>query len=169
MNFNIIATTYRNMEDYLIEELNTLVNDISIRKTKISGLIVCFTPLNPFHVINSIKRISLEEPWRIRFILRLIPIEVVVNTDVKEISKAALKLAERINENESYKIEIEKRFSTIDRMEIIDSIAKHINRKVNLEDPDRIMLIEIIGKETGISLIKKDDIFSQVKSKRSID
>ncbi len=169
MNFNIIATTYRNMEDYLIEELNTLVNDISIHKTKISGLIVCFTPLNPFDVINSIKRISLEEPWRIRFILRLIPIEVVVNTDIEEIKKAALKLAERINENESYKIEIEKRFSTIDRMEIIDSIAKHINRKVNLEDPDRIILIEIIGKETGISLIKKDDIFSQVKSKRSID
>jgi tRNA acetyltransferase TAN1 len=157
------------MEDNLIEELNALVNDISIYKTRISGLIVCFTSLNPFVIINNIKRIASEEPWKIRFILRLIPIEVVVNTNVEEISEAALKLAERINENESYKIDIEKRFSTIDRMEIIDSIAKHINRKVNLEDPDRIILIEIIGKEAGISLIKKDDIFSQVKSKRSID
>ncbi len=169
MNFNIIATTYRNMEDKLVEELNTLLNDLTIYRTHISGLILCFTRSDPFDIIKSIMKVAREEPWRIRFILRLIPIEVVVNTTIEEISKEALKLAERIREGESYKIEIEKRFSTIERMEVIESIAKYINRKVRLEDPDWLILIEIVGKSTGISLIKKDDIFSQVKSKRSID
>ncbi|MEO2199814.1 MAG: RNA methyltransferase, partial [Nitrosopumilus sp.] len=43
-----------------------------------------------------------------------------------------------------------------------------IKNKVSLDYPDKIILIEILGIVTGISLIKKSDILSLEKTKRSM-
>ncbi|MGZ5484583.1 MAG: THUMP domain-containing protein [Nitrososphaeraceae archaeon] len=38
--------------------------------------------------------------------------------------------------------------------------------KVSLENPDWIILIEIIGNKTGISVLKEIDIFNSIMEKR---
>ena len=169
MNFNLIATTYRNMEHKLIEELKTLLDEAIIIPTDISGLVLCLVDDDPYSIIDKVKGIVREEPWRIRFLLRLIPIEVVTNSELEEISNEAIKLVEKIREGESYKVEVEKRFTNLHRRDIIERIAEKIDRKVKLEDPDWIILVEVVGKATGISVLRKDDIFSLEKIKRSID
>ncbi len=173
MNFNIIATTYRNMEHGLVEELKSLLDELNepivIMPTNISGLVLCLTEADPYDIIDKIRNIVRETPWRVRFVLRLIPIEVVTNTELDEISKEAEKLAERIKGDESYKVEVEKRFTNLHRRDIIEKVAEKIDRRVKLEEPDWIVLIEVVGKDTGISVLKPDDIFSLEKIKRSID
>lgn len=171
MNFNLIATTYRNMENRLIEELEEILSDekIIFIRTKISGLVLCLTEEDPYKIINKIKDIVKEYPWRVRFVLRLIPIDLVTNTDLDDISREAIKLANKIRGDESYKIEVEKRFTNLHSKDIIEKIAEKIDRKVRLDNPDWIILIEIVGKDTGISVLKADDIFSLEKIKRSID
>lgn len=171
MNFNLIATTYRNMENRLIEELEELLPDekIIFTKTRISGLVLCLTESDPYKIVNKVKDIVKEYPWKIRFILRLIPIDLVTNTELDDISKEAIKLAAKIKEGESYKIEVEKRFTNLHSRDIIEKIATKIDRKVRLDNPDWIILIEIVGKDTGISVLKSNDIFSLEKMKRSID
>ncbi|MEM4274335.1 MAG: THUMP domain-containing protein [Candidatus Nitrosocaldaceae archaeon] len=171
---NLIATTYRHAENKVIMELKEILgelgdNNAKIEYTNISGLVRCSTKLDAKDVIRRVKEIINEEPWRFRFILRLIPIDIVTNTEISKIRDIAIKLSSNIKEGESYKIEIEKRFTTLKSKDIISSIAEAIDRRVDLEEPDWIILIEIIGRDTGISLLKKDEIFSLVKSKRSID
>jgi tRNA acetyltransferase TAN1 len=39
---------------------------------------------------------------------------------------------------------------------------------VSLEYPDKMILIEILGNKTGISILKKSDVLSIEKTKRSI-
>ena len=85
-----------------------------------------------------------------------------------EIEKEIIAIKNLILENESYRISIEKRNSDISGQEIISRVAKNIKNKVSLEYPDKIVLIEILGNKTGLSIVKKSDILSVEKTKRSL-
>ncbi|MHA2297503.1 MAG: THUMP domain-containing protein [Candidatus Hodarchaeales archaeon] len=65
----------------------------------------------------------------------------------------------------TWKIEINKRHSNISRSKLIEKIAREIvgvkpDYKVNLDKPDIILRIEIIGNETGIAVLESDQQFS---------
>jgi tRNA acetyltransferase TAN1 len=51
-------------------------------------------------------------------------------------------------------------------MEIINAIAGQINRKVNLENPSWVILVQILGGQAGVSVVKPGQIFSSVVEKR---
>jgi tRNA acetyltransferase TAN1 len=110
----------------------------------------------------------LDEPWSIRYCLRIIPIEKVIETKIEEIEKTAIKMSKQIAEDETYRISIEKRNSDLSSQEIISKIANRIKNKVSLEFADKIVLIEILGNKTGLSILKKSDVLSIEKTKRSI-
>ncbi len=80
-----------------------------------------------------------------------------------------IKLKDAIQKNDSYRITIEKRNTSISSNEIITEIAKIFPNKVSLNQPDWIILIEILGNETGISILKDDGMFSLDKAKRMSD
>jgi len=69
----------------------------------------------------------------------------------------------KIGKNETFRITVEKRYTTLHSKDIIDSIAKVVNRKVDLKNPDWIVLVEVFGSKTGISVIKPGQIVSTVK------
>jgi len=169
--FNLLVTTYRFMETEAGAEINALLGEIGdkepeISYTDVSGLLTCRTNLDPLEAVQKIKKVVQDEPWKVRYVLRLIPIDIVVNTDVVDIKDAAKNLASRIKENETFRVTVEKRRSDIQSMETIEAVAGVIDRKVSLEKQDWVVLIEVVGKETGISVIKPDNIFSAVKVKR---
>jgi tRNA acetyltransferase TAN1 len=110
----------------------------------------------------------LDEPWSVRYCLRIIPIQKVIETKIEEIEKTVSEISEQILDGETYKITIEKRSSDLSSQEIISKIASKIKNKVSLEFPDKIILIEILGNKTGISILKKTDVLSVEKTKRSI-
>ena len=53
--------------------------------------------------------------------------------------------------------------------QIINEIAKIIPNKVSLDEPDWIILVEIFGEKTCISILKNGSIFSLDKSKRNLE
>ena len=126
------------------------------------------TKLDPIEVVRKMKEILLDEPWSIRYCLRVIPIQKIVETNLEKIEEGISSISDKIEDNESYRILIEKRNSDISSKEIITNIANQIKNKVSLDFPDKIILIEILGIVTGISLIKKSDILSLEKTKRSM-
>ena len=174
MKFNFISTTFRYKEIDAINEIKLLMNFdinmiVNIKTTEISGLILGNVKVNPLEIVRKFKEIVTEEPWQIRYILRIIPIETNIKTDLLEITDNTVKKAlDKIQDNESYKIVVEKRHTNLKTNQIITNIADKINRRVSLEEPDWIILIEIIGRDTGISIIRKEDIFNSVIEKRNI-
>jgi tRNA acetyltransferase TAN1 len=139
-----------------------------ISRTSMSGVLTAKTKLVPFEVIKNIREKIVDDPWSIRYCLRIIPIEQVVDTNLEEISTQVFSLMKKVNEKESYRITIEKRNSDISSAEIISKIADNITNQVSLEKPDWIALIEILGNKTGVSVLKSDDIFSLEISKREL-
>jgi len=150
----------------VLEELGD--PDLKVSITNMSGILTADTKLDPVEVVKRIKKMIIDEPWSIRYCLRIIPIQKIIETEIEEIEKSVCDLSDQILENETYRISIEKRNSDLSSQEIITKIANKIKNKVSLEFPDKIILIEILGNKTGISILKKSDILSTEKTKRSL-
>jgi tRNA acetyltransferase TAN1 len=169
-DFNLLATTYRGFEkkacfelEYLLEKLGDA--DAGINRSGIAGLVAAKTVLDPFEVLKELRETLRDRPYEFRYILRLIPIEKVVRTDLNDITDATKELGLRIGENETFRITVEKRFTAMSKLEIIEAVAASIKRKVDLDKPDKVLLIEVVGGLTGLSLIGSDGILSVLKEK----
>jgi tRNA acetyltransferase TAN1 len=172
MNFNLLVTTYRHREYDAVDELNVILQRFNIdvqmiEIQNVSGIILALANLNPFELITKFKELLTEEPWQFRYILRVIPIERALYTDLKKIEREVENLTlKKIKVNDSFRISVEKRHTSTRRKEIISSIANKLQNKVSLENPDWIILIEIIGNKTGISILKERDVFNSIMEKR---
>ena len=170
---NLIITCARHLEPETEEELRDILEelgdpDIKVSITNMSGILTAETKLDPINIVRKIREMLLDEPWSIRYCLRIIPIQKVIETKIEEIEKSITELSDQILEDETYRISIEKRNSNVSSQEIITKIANKIKNKVSLEFPDKVILIEILGNMAGISILKKSDILSIEKTKRSI-
>ncbi len=167
----LIMTTHRGAENSASSEMYLLLAEFGdskakITKTKVSGVLIVETSLKHQDVTDILKKLIESEPWRARSLLRLIPVEAMVDTDLSQIVEAVQPMLERIGENDTFRITVEKRHSELSRTEIIESIAAKINRKVDLKHPDWIILVEIIENKVGISVVRSEQILSFVKVKR---
>lgn len=168
MRFNLIVTTFRGQESVAVSELRELLavlgdEEAVVEMTKISGLITAKTSLDPFQVIEKVGEIAEKESWRISSLLRFIPIEEVVTSKVEEIAEAVGRLAGKIPEDSSFRITVEKRHTQLSSQEIIKAAAEKVERRVDLKNPDWIVLIEVLGAVTGISVLKPNQILSTAK------
>jgi tRNA acetyltransferase TAN1 len=172
MNFNLLASSSRYTEEDAQNELLGILEVLGDHEsesevTDISGIILGSTKLDAFQVINSIRQLIKNEPWQIRFILRLLPIESVVCTDLRNIKNAVKNIAIKVPTGDTFRITVERRHTMISSSDIIASVGNEIDNKVDLENPDWIVLIEIIGKQTGISVLKPNQIFRTLVEKRN--
>ena len=170
---NLIITCARHLEsetEYelrdILEEFGDSESNISI--TNMSGILTAETSLDSIEIVRKIKEMVLDEPWSIRYCLRIIPIQRVIETKITEIEKAIADISEQILDKDTYRVSIEKRNSDVSSQELISKIANKLKNKVSLEFPDKVILIEILGNKTGVSILKQSDILSIEKTKRSI-
>ena len=168
--FNLLASTSRGYEKYARSELRFLFEKIGdtsplIERTGVSGLIAVKTSIDAIEAVRRFRTLLQQSPYEFRFILRTIPIEKVVHTDMDLIQQAVTELSSKIGENETFRVTVEKRFTTTHSREIIEKVAMNVKRKVNLTNPDKIILIEVLGGFTGVSVLKPQDILSTQKEK----
>jgi len=169
--FNLIISSARFREEEAQDEIMDLLEmfgdlDSESEITEIRGIIVAQTALDPFLVVDKLKELVASEPWQVRHVLRVLPIEAVVQTDIDSIKEATKELAAKIGSDDTFRITVEKRHSPLASMDLINAIAGGIGSKVDLEDPDWVILVEVLGAQAGISVIEPDQIFSSVVEKR---
>ena len=170
---NLILTCPRHFEEEAKEEIKKICNEFGDENpefsiTNLPGIITGKTSLDPIDVIQKIREKILDEPWSIRYCLRFIPIQSVCDTNINEIKDKVQNKIGVFKPDESYRITIEKRNFKISSDEIISEVAKNIPNKVSLDNPDWVVLIEIIEEKTGIAVIPNNSILSVEKTKRSL-
>jgi tRNA acetyltransferase TAN1 len=169
--FNLIFSTFRFKEEEAQDEILDLLelfgdHDAVCEITDIRGILLANSRLNPLTVTEKLRQITASEPWQLRYILRALPVMQVVPTSIEDISRAASELGAAIETNQSFRVTVEKRHTSLESMQVVNAVASGIERKVNLLNPDWIILIQILGAQTGLALIKPDQIFSSVVEKR---
>ena len=171
---NLIITCARSLESETKNEISEILDELGDQEPEIlnvgmRGILMVNTVIEPSKIIDYVKNKMIEEPWLIRYCLRIIPIQTITETEIDKIKQNVTKLKDTIQKNDSYRITIEKRNTDISSTEIITEIAKIFPNKVSLNQPDWIVLIEILGNDTGISILKDDELFSLDKVKRMSD
>jgi len=170
---NLLITCARHFEFETQNEIRTILEELgdehpNIVVTRLSGILKVETTIEPFQVVKKIKNMIITEPWSIRYCLRVIPIQVITDTNLESISTKVNSLIGRIKKDQTYRITVEKRNSNISSDKIISKIANNIQNKVSLEESDWIVLIEILGNEAGVAVLKAEDILSVQKAKRAL-
>jgi len=171
---NLIITCARNLESETKNEIKKILDELGDQEPEIlnvgmRGILMVDTIIEPSKIIDWVKNKIVEEPWLIRYCLRIIPIQSITETNIDKIKQNVIKLKDSIQKNDSYRITIEKRNTSLSTNEIITEVAKIFPNKVSLNKPDLIVLIEILGDKTGISILKDSELFSLDKSKRMSD
>lgn len=134
-----------------------------VNVTKVAGLLTAETSLDPFKVVEQLRKMLEDEPWKVGYVMRVIPVEEVVETRLERIAEAVERLAVKIPEDATYRVTVEKRHTQLSSRDIIEAAAKRVERRVNLENPDWIVLIQVIGGVTGVAVIKPGQIVSSMK------
>lgn len=124
------------------------------------GLITAATNIENKGVIQKIKKILEKDSHFFQFILKIVPIDYVCETKLNIIKDFVEKYYPLyLNKEDSFKIELNRRKNEIiERGSFIEAVAKVINNKVDLDNPDKILRIELLGNVSGISFINPDDI-----------
>lgn len=171
--FNLLVATSRGNERnacseiwYLLRELGD--DDPKTDRTDAIGLIVARTGLNPIQVVQELSKRLLESPWKFRYIQKVSPLERIVPSSLTEIEKCVSSMVEGIEREERFRVTVRKRHTALSSKEIVELVARKIDRKVDLENPAKVVLIEVVGELTGISVIKPTDVLSVTKVKRVV-
>jgi len=172
-NFNLLISTSRFNETNATAELwfTLLISGDKypiISTLKFPGLIIALSNYNPKEAILKFKEILFKDSDYFQYILKIVPIDYVCEPNVKTISLLIQNhYREYINKNETFRISLKRRkHENIDRNRLITMVAKKIDNKVDLENPDKIVRIEILGNLCGISFLKQDDILNYHKLKQ---
>ncbi len=170
-DFNLVVSTSRGNERNTCSEMWYLLGEVgdrgsTVEPTPAIGLVVAKTKLEPIKAVHDLRGLLKERPWEFKYTLRLVPIQSVSEANLDAIQSSVLSLAQKIMDNETFRITVEKRHTCLSSKTIIDTIAKKVDRKVNLENPDKIIMIDVIGNLAGTALVKPDDVLSVEREKR---
>jgi len=167
-NFNFVISCRRFLEKDCASELwyfFSLIGDehSKCRPTNIPGIVLAKSALDPLEAIEKLTEIAEQDPYSYRFSLKIVPIQACMKSDIEEMKEAINKLKSQIGKDESFKVEIKKRYTDLTSEYLIKELADLIDNDVNLSSPDKIVRVEVVGERTGISILKPDQIFKLIK------
>jgi len=168
---NLIVTSAKGLEARASAEFKEVallsgIRKVTIERSAYDGVLEVEVE-NPKTLLSFISEFVRSEPFKVRFIMRIIPVGGVVDTKIEEIVGAVTELAQGIGAAESFRVTIEARDSPYSDMQLIDAIAAAVDRKVSLDSPDKIVFIQIFGEYTGVSVLAPNEILSIPKLKRA--
>ena len=168
---NLIITCQRNLEEPTILEIQNILErfgdtDAIIDKTIFSGIIQIETKIDSMNVLDGFKDLIEDEPWLIKYCSRIIPIQEECESKLDHITDKVNSLSSIIKKNETYRITVEKRQSSLHAKDIISKIADSLSNKVSLENSDWEIIIQVLRDRTGISIIPPNSILSVDRQKR---
>ena len=132
-----------------------------IERTSVNGIAIAYTVLDSRDVVKKCRELFGKAP-AFRFAIKWVPVDYWCATDLEAMKKVIDEhVRDQIGENETWGMKVEKRrWQQYHKKEIIEYLARSIDRKVDLDNPDKIVRIDVIGRRTAISLLRPEEIFS---------
>ncbi len=135
----------------------------TIRRTIIKGVVGVLTSLDAHQLSTKLQKIAVDDPKKFYFTQRWIPIELWTSSDIPSMKEGVKKIA-KIDANERWMMVVEKRrYGKHHTAEIIRELAEGVIGKVDLQNPEKILRIDILGPYAGISLLRPREIFSALR------
>ena len=111
-------------------------------------------------IVKKAREEAKKNPEKFSVTYHYIPIDKWCKTDIKEMQKIIKDLAKNIKDKEKWKLNLNKRqYDKMHSKELILKLTEVIEKpNVDLDKPDKIIQVEIIGNKAGFALLGKDEL-----------
>ncbi len=136
-----------------------------VKRTVAKGIIGVKTILDSRDVVHRLRTLFNKDPLVLQQTTKWVPVDLWTHSDINSMKNAVQVLRNKIQVGEKWRMIVEKRrYTRYHKMEIITALAELIDEKVDLENPDKILRVDIVGKYAGFSILTPQDIFSVSKA-----
>lgn len=102
-----------------------------------------------------IYNMLIEHTRRAEYIRRVIPVKSIFTLSADNLTRETKKVCEDIGAQESFRISLSKRLCVhISSEFIITKVGEEISRKVDLKNPDKVVMVEIVKDLCAIGALK---------------
>jgi len=168
-DFNLLVSyswgVYGRAKKEIVQVLEMLGDEGPVVKRTIAeGIIGVKTSLASREVVRGLRKLFDEDPFVLQYTLKWVPVDLWTLSDMDSMKEAVRKLGNRIHAGERWRMTVEKRrYNRHHKIEIIRELAELIDEKVDLENPEKILRVDIIGRYAGISVLTPQEVFSVAK------
>ncbi len=121
--------------------------------TAISGLTLTTFDEDPFELLEKIQKEIEDDNAVLQYTLKLVPIQYRIPSTLESLEEISTFFANQIEEDDTWKINLRRRHSALERNDIITTLASKIKKgKVSLENPKYYLIAEVVGKWTYLAL-----------------
>ena len=168
-DFNLLVScpwsAYRKAKKEILQVLGLLGDEQPfVKPTLAQGIIGVKTSLNPKQVAKELQKLFNDGQFVFEYTLKWVPVDVWTFSEIESMKKTVAGLRDRIQLGERWRVTLEKRRYTVyHKIDIIRELAELIDERVDLEKPDKILRVDIIGRYAGISVLSPCHVFSTTK------
>ncbi len=133
-----------------------------VKRTIARGIAGVNSGLDCREVIKGLYEIYSKDSAIFRETIKWVPVDYWMKSDLQSMANCLSSISKHtITKGEKWMMVVEKRrYSRYHKADIIKHLADLIGEKVDLKNPDKVVRIEIIGNNAGISVIRPNEIFS---------
>lgn len=79
-DFNLLVSSSRFREEDACNEILDLLDSFGDQNaeaeiTEVKGIILAKTALDPLQVVSNLKKLTADEPWEVRYVMRVMPVQ----------------------------------------------------------------------------------------------
>ena len=168
-DFNLLVScswgAYRRARKEILQILRKLGDEEPfVKRTAARGIIGVRTRIDSREVIERLRVLFDEDSSILQDTLKWVPVDLWTSSTLDSMKEGITELREKIHEGERWRMTVERRrYTRYHEIDLIRELADLIDEEVDLENPHKILHIEIIGKYAGLSILTPKDIFSTAK------
>lgn len=133
-----------------------------VEKSGVPGICIVHTRMESRNVVAQCAALFQSEPDSFRFAIKWVPVDYWCERDLDLMKRLIQEqVTPRIDAQETWAMKVEKRgWDQYHTAEIVQRLAEAIDRKVNLETPDKLVRIDVLGTAVAASVLRPGEIFS---------
>tara|TARA_Y100000310_G_C20674459_1_gene812153 strand:- start:1797 stop:2309 length:513 start_codon:yes stop_codon:yes gene_type:complete len=119
---------------------------------------------DPKAVVKKLNRLHQRKPDQFKVTCHYTPLDKWCKSSIKEMQRQVRKYDKVIKNKENWKMDLKKRRHRSRSNAVIMKLTQVINKEnVDLTSPKKVIRVELLGKDAGISLLSKGEFLNAAK------
>lgn len=162
--YNLLVTFHHNQKGHAEQEVRERLKDLGAYVEKldlsdVEGVFLVQAGGDAKVLVFQLKRMCQEDPVQFLYTHHWVPIERWVPANIKDMRLTAIELAKGIGAEESWMMHLHKRHFEEHHDDVIAKLTEPLDLgRVELEDPDKILAVEILGHNAGMTLLTRHEL-----------
>jgi tRNA acetyltransferase TAN1 len=132
-----------------------------VERTRVKGIALVHTAFDGREVVRRCRQLFHEE-FAFEHATKWVPVDYWCDTDLESLRKLlAETVCPQIAANETWAMQVEKRrWGQYHTRDIIAHLAPAIDRRVDLDRPDKLVHLDVVDGKTAVSVLRPGDFFA---------